>query len=418
MSLPTTNLASANDKKDDQLNKLHARLLKAEMLGGSDQVEELKKKIQQLKEEIVAEKGLTDEEKNQIHAKILKAEMLGKHDLVKKLKEKLEEKSSTSIPSTKPEVPEVKEEVRVMEVKQRIVNEDKMSVKQLYKREKMISMLKDSRMFVASSSKAVDKNGEFDVDNEYEETAKKKSKKSEYIVSQEKQVDEDALCQNCLENFHPNYILSKGQKVFLTLGKNEPLVEGHCFIRSIKGSHSSGEIASSLVASEEETVREVDLLKQKLCLMFANERKAVIFTELWVRGRKKYDNHLVIECLPIPDDAFDEAWMYFKKGIQESESEWSTNKSVVDLKGKPLNRCLPDGLSYFWVTFGPTNEGYGHVIEDESRFPPSFAHEIIAGVIDIDPMKWKRPRKDYQYKQDTLLKIKAMFRKHDPFYEK
>ena len=437
MSSDTT--GSCKPPSDGEMNKLHAKLIKAEMLGNTDLIKELKDKIEESKKiaDEFKKNLLTDAEKNKLHAKIIKAEMMGKHDLVKELKEKLEyhekfaagqtasnSKSSstttttaTSSSTSSTKQSESDDNTRIMTVKKR-VNEESMSVKQLYKREKTISMLKDSIMFVSSSAKAADKNGEFDVDNEYEETAKKNKKpKSDYIVSEEKQKDEETLCPNCLPNFYPANILSRGKKVFLTLGKDEPLVDGHCFIRSIIGGHYGSDAATSFVASDEETVKEVDLLKQKLSLMFSQERKAVIFTELWARGRKKYDNHLVIECIPIKDKYIDDAWMYFKKELQESESEWADNKSVVDIKGKPVSRCLPDGLSYFWVTFGPSNEGYGHVIEDESRFPPSFAHEIIAGIIDIDDRKWRKPRKDYRHRPDDVLKFKASWRKHDPFYE-
>ena len=89
--------------------------------------------------------------------------------------------------------------------------------------------------------------------------------------------------------------------------------------------------------------------------------------------------------------------------------------TVVDIKSKAVSKCLPNSLSYFWVTFGPGNQGYGHVIEDESKFPPYFVHEIIAGITDIDHRKWKNPRNDWNHSLNKVLRLKAAWKRHDPF---
>jgi len=61
-----------------------------------------------------------------------------------------------------------------------------------------------------------------------------------------------------------------------------------------------------------------------------------------------------------------------QKAILECETEWSTNKKLVDLGGRDVRKAVPKGLPYFAVDFG-MQSGFAHVIEDEKEFPNNFA---------------------------------------------
>lgn len=409
-------------------NKLHARLLKAEMLGNDKLVNDLKDQLEYYKKiEEDAKKTqpppssstLSADEKNKIHAKIIKAEMLGNHDLVKKLKEQLE-RADDSTPSAKPsETSETssnpssskeyhaKEQTKVLTVEKR-VDEDSLSVKQLYRREKAISRFKDSIMFVSESAKNIGKDG-YSVDDEYDIERKVKKHKSDVIIREE--TEEETSCSNCLSSWPQDIVMSRGKSVFLSLTRDEPLVEGHCIIRS--SLHNCD--LTCLLEAEEDVLIEINLLKGRLVDYFREQKKSVIFTETSTRRRRRYDPHLMIECIPINESYIDEARMYFKKAIMESETEWSDNKKLVEIKDRPVSKCLPKGLSYFWATFGLRDSGYGHVIEDEERFPSFFAHEVIGGILDIEPRRWRKPRKDWRRSQSQLSQIKLAWRKVDPF---
>ena len=90
------------------------------------------------------------------------------------------------------------------------------------------------------------------------------------------------------------------------------------------------------------------------------------------KGLKRHP-HMVIECVPLPREMGDMAPMYFQKGINECESEWSHNQKLVKLsKEKDIRRSVPKGLPYFHIDFGMQN-GFAHVIEDEQLFPKNFA---------------------------------------------
>lgn len=68
-------------------------------------------------------------------------------------------------------------------------------------------------------------------------------------------------------------------------------------------------------------------------------------------------------------------FLFLQKAIDESETEWSHNKKLIDLakKSGDIRKAIPKGFSYFAVDFG-LQAGYAHIIEDEGHFPNYFAH--------------------------------------------
>ena len=78
----------------------------------------------------------------------------------------------------------------------------------------------------------------------------------------------------------------------------------------------------------------------------------------------------------------------------ESESEWAQNKRVIELKGDQsgsIRRSVPKNMPYFCVNFG-MDEGYAHIIENADAFADHFAKEVVGGILDLDPMIWRRPK--------------------------
>lgn len=61
--------------------------------------------------------------------------------------------------------------------------------------------------------------------------------------------------------------------------------------------------------------------------------------------------------------------IYFKKALEESESEWSQHnaKSVIDTRAKGLRGSIPANFPYFNVDFG-IGGGFVHVIDNEAEF--------------------------------------------------
>lgn len=170
-------------------------------------------------------------------------------------------------------------------------------------------------------------------------------------------------CDKCIasEQMKKHLIVAMGTHVYVSLPWHEGLQIGHCVITPL--SHVS--CATQL---DEEVWSEMVEFMRALNQMYSQQRKDVIFFETARFLNKR--PHMQIHC--IPSRKFELAPFYFKKAILESEEEWSTNKQLIDLKGRDVRRAVPKGLPYFWVKFG-MQDGFGHVIEDQAQFPPYFA---------------------------------------------
>ena len=76
----------------------------------------------------------------------------------------------------------------------------------------------------------------------------------------------------------------------------------------------------------------------------------------------------------------------------ESSGEWSQNRKLIDTSKATFRRSMVKELPYFHVWFG-LDKGYGHVIEKEKSFPSWFGKEILAGICDLPPNVWRKPKK-------------------------
>lgn len=147
----------------------------------------------------------------------------------------------------------------------------------------------------------------------------------------------------------------------------------------------------SSVTCDEDVWQEIESYKKALVEMFEKRRCECVFYEMY-SSENKY-GHMIIECVPLGMNVSNLAPIYFKKAIIESESEWSTNKKLIELKDKTIRNTLPKNIAYFTVSFGNEN-GFAHIIEKNEAYPKHFAKEVIGGIIDLDPLMWMRPRKE------------------------
>lgn len=419
------------------LNELSAKMMKAEMLGDEDRAAELRGQIEQLRKEGTNDPKVSSFHRpphrqhhnkrpansaqfssqvsrlNALNAKIIKAELMGDIDLVSELKaelnqlqdgtESLKQRSDIELPPDL-EVEAFAKERREQESKliklAKKVNEDRLSLTQMFVKSKLGDVEDETKLFLASSSKLMG-------DNEYDDVRHKKKRKyhekDHYEVV--KDDDTDIECDYCLSKTKRLLIVAIQQGVYLCLPPSEPFVVGLCFIRS------QSHIASTTQA-DETCLKEILQLQKKLCLMFDEQNLTCIFIETYFK--RSHRKHFQIECLPIKKRLLPDARMYFKKAILECEGEWSMNKKLIDAKDKPITSSIPKGLSYFWVTFGSTNDSFGHVIEEEKYFPKHFGYEVIAGLLDIDRFKYTKPRMESFDEQSTRVSnFKINWKKHN-----
>jgi len=77
--------------------------------------------------------------------------------------------------------------------------------------------------------------------------------------------------------------------------------------------------------------------------------------------------------------------MYFKKAIDEAESEWSTHNAKKCLSTAPpkgLRGTIPANFPYFHVEFNMKG-GFVHVIDDETKWKSNFGRNILIGLLDL-----------------------------------
>ena len=164
------------------------------------------------------------------------------------------------------------------------------------------------------------------------------------------------------------------------------LVPGHCIIAPIAHCPSSR-------AADEDVYEEMRNFKKCLVKMFAAQGKECCFIETVVKlgggglgaVGAAMSKHCVVECIPLPDEVADHAPMYFKKAIDESESEWSTHdskKCISTAPPKGLRGSIPPNFPYFHVEFNMRG-GFVHVIDNEELWRIDFARDILVGLLGL-----------------------------------
>ncbi|XP_017493092.1 PREDICTED: CWF19-like protein 2 [Rhagoletis zephyria] len=358
-----------------------------------------------------AAKKLSDNERNAINAQLAKAEMLGKRELVAELKAKLKESAEA------PEDSAHEEEVHYTKRKAKptVAEEEAMTVKEMYLSTKSsISSRGEAARFVASSSKLRPK-----YDDEYEEVKGKGKKKlkvhhDQFERMQSKNSSSSSEpCQDCLERLGKHLALRFAPEnlrhLFVAFTPTEPFTPNYCQIRS--RSHSTAN--NSVEADDEDLWRELRQVMRQLTAFFDRHLGcATLFMETHFVAAKRAQNasrrHLVIEVVPLKKKYEADARIYFNKAILETGEEWATNRKLIKLEGRPVTKVIPRGLGYFWVAFGGDFQGgFAHVIEDEDYFSRDFGKEVIGGLRDIEPSRWKRPRhEDYDRQMRRVAEVK------------
>ncbi|XP_044761112.1 CWF19-like protein 2 homolog [Coccinella septempunctata] len=350
-------------------NVIAAKLVKAEIMGNSKLVEELKLKLEEAK----AAK-LDEHESNKVIL-LTQTDSKGFSRPVK-----MDEDRDSRRKKRKVETYTGKERTKYY------ADDDKYSLKQMFEAEKYNSSDSANKEFakMASGIKKNDDMEDIFVDKIRHQQSSKDVDKA--ISMQQKVIKSVDNCTKCLqsESMPKHLMIDYSEYCYISMPSYEPLTDGHCFISPVR------HIPCSVQLDENEW-SEINNLRYKLVKLFESQDKCVIFFET-AKYLHKYP-HMVLECIPIPKNKSELAPIYFKKGIEESETEWSHNKKLISLKNRDVIKAVPKGLPYFFVSFGMT-EGFAHIIEDQNMFPNNFAQEIIGGMLDIHHSKWRKPRRE------------------------
>ncbi|XP_054884518.1 CWF19-like protein 2 isoform X2 [Poeciliopsis prolifica] len=213
-------------------------------------------------------------------------------------------------------------------------------------------------------------------------------------------------CAHCFssQELPKHLIVAIGSKVYLSLPAGVSMTEGHCLICPLQ--HHT--CATGL---DEDVWSEMQLFRRALVRMFESQELDCVFMETYMNLRRK--QHMVLECIPLPKELGDMAPIYFKKAIMECDEEWAMNKKLVDLSSKDIRRAVPQGLPYFAVDFG-LQGGFAHVIENEQKFPHYFGKEVVGGMMDLEPRRWRKLiRENFDDQRKKVLQFAQWWKPYD-----
>lgn len=382
---PSTSAEISEFLTDQQINELGAKIVKAEIMGNDELATELKEKLERARE---IRKNASTQNKKQRNQEVTLT-ITNDTGMQQPLQSRTVDggvRGSQKNKKLKTDTHVDGERVRYFP------DDDKYDLRRMFESEKFISASDNDAQFAkiaASASRGKNQDNLEDIFSD--EVHKSMSEKKQDIRERDKAIQEHQrmervleTCQFCIESpkMDRELIITMGTNAYLALPWHDGLVSGHCIITSISHFSCSTQL-------DEEVWEEITQFRKALTCMFGSRKQDVIFFEIARYIHKR--PHMIIHC--VPSKEFELAPMYFKKAIQESEREWSTNKQIIDLKnGNDVRRAIPRTLPYFWVNFG-MNNGFAHVIEEQERFPSTFAQEVIAGILQLDPRVYRRPRK-------------------------
>jgi len=253
---------------------------------------------------------------------------------------------------------------------------------------------------------------EFEEKDENKRKTKKDRKIEEKAIQKEKAQTNRIQrilgdCRFCLANNRivEEQILSFSPNILLIIPENK---QYSTKIEQYKSYHFyllPVEHVVSEVEMEEDQYDELKNYMKCLTSMYDKMNYGVAFLETYINIDKS--PHSIIEVIAMPRKYHEELPLYFKKALNELESEWATHKKIIDIKKEKggIRKQIPKNFPYFFIDFD-TTYGYAHVIEKTKEYNRNFAHEIIGSILKIDKSMTMFPKK---YSRDELLDIKDEF---------
>ncbi|XP_048016925.1 CWF19-like protein 2 [Megalobrama amblycephala] len=401
---------------DEEMNKLGAKLVKAELLGNTALVEKLKAQMDaarrakesraQRKEQTKQVSAPTDSEKEVV---LFRTDHSGRAWPVNAPSEPLEPRGGRRKRKAI-ETHQDGERVRYFE------NDDGMDLREMVRREKMSSAEDQNALYSRMAAKMMGKTDgdNYTLDDMFVSSAAQKERsgrdeerqRNKAVQETRRLAGQMEKCRHCFDSpeLPKHLIAAVGTKVYLCLPNSVSLTEGHCLIVPIQ--HHTA--ATGL---DEDIWSEIQMFRRALVRMFESQELDCVFLETHMSPKRHL--HMVYECVPMPKELGDMAPIYFKKAIMESDEEWAMNKKVVDLSSKDIRHAVPRGLPYFSVDFG-LQGGFAHVIENEQKFPHYFGKEILGGMLDLEPRRWRKPiRENFDDQRKKVLKFAQWWKPFD-----
>eukprot|EP00123_Amoebidium_parasiticum_P014035 comp22290_c0_seq1/m.33049 comp22290_c0_seq1/g.33049 ORF comp22290_c0_seq1/g.33049 comp22290_c0_seq1/m.33049 type:complete len:737 (-) comp22290_c0_seq1:175-2385(-) len=362
------------------LNKISAKILKAELMGDDGLVAQLKEKLEKMQQKMREpaesnQKAQPEEGKTEAQEKEVLFSAPDRHGNVRPL---------AHIP-TIPELEKKGKRVPITHSQgQRdryYENDDKVTLETMVETERYGDKHDYDYELVTNLANV---NDSYDSDvfvGKKVDANKMMEKERTKAINAHRKVERiEETCGYCFDNkdIKKHLIVSVGYETYLALPSRASLTEYHCLIVPMQHVVSMNQL-------DENVQSEIKIMKKYLTKFFNSLDMDVIFMET-AMGLSRHP-HAYIEVIPLDRELGEMAPMYFKKAMQESMSEWATNRKIVKTQG----RCpIPGGFAYFHVEFG-TDGGFANPIEDEKGYPRYFGKEVAGGMMDVEPRMWMRP---------------------------
>ncbi|RVE64670.1 hypothetical protein OJAV_G00127990 [Oryzias javanicus] len=406
---------------EEEMNKLGSKLIKAEMMGNTAMIEKLKSQLEAARK---AKENHAARKKQQETAASNRATVHSSEDQEVLLYRT--DHSGRAWPVKGPSGPvephggrRKKKAIETHAGGERVryfQDDDKVDLQEMVRREKMSSAMDQNALYSRMASKMMGKTDgdNYTLDDIFVSSAAQREgegreeerMKNRAIGESRRLAASMEKCQFCFssQELQKHLIVAIGCKAYLSLPAGVSMTEGHCLICPLQH-HTCG------TALDEDVWSEMQLFRRALVRMFEDQDLDCVFMETHMNPRRKL--HMVLECIPLPRELGDMAPIYFKKAIMECDEEWAMNKKIVDLSSRDVRQAVPRGLPYFAVDFG-LQGGFAHVIENEQKFPHYFGKEIVGGMMDLEPRRWRKPiRENFDDQRKKVLQFSAWWKPFD-----
>jgi Protein similar to CwfJ C-terminus 2/Protein similar to CwfJ C-terminus 1 len=222
---------------------------------------------------------------------------------------------------------------------------------------------------------------------------------SRQLAAHDQQSKITAKCWWWLESsrFSRHRLLSLGNHVSLVMAPPElSLTPGqHFYIVPIQHAESWTNCDDSAVWDE--LVR----FQTSLRNMYAAKKQGVLFCETVLPRHSMSFWQTRLEAMVVPWSVAEDAPLYFKSALTAQAEEWGTQQKMLSTRDKGLRRTIPNGFAYFYMEY-ESNGGYAQMIESRS-FPKDFGVDTIAGMLQQDPIRMRRPRETSVEDESRLI---------------
>lgn len=222
---------------------------------------------------------------------------------------------------------------------------------------------------------------------------------SRQLAKHDKQSGIAAKCWWWMESpsFRKHMLIALGNHTSLVMVPSHlSLFPGNCFY-IVPLQHSD-----SLIRCDDDVWNEIQKFQSSLRTLYKREGKDVIFTET-VLGTKGFWQTRFM-CIPVPQSQNDAA-LYFQQAMREQADEWGTHNKILSTRDRGFRRTIPANFNYFFVEWDTNNDGLCQIIET-NNFPADFAADTIAGMLQIDSIRFRRTqRQSYEEEKKMVLKF-------------